>query len=99
MNNHKIKFIALLLVESGLIAVHLALTQPKTGIENNTLSVLTEWHFWLGLIFGYYVIYYMFTLACPKCGYKQIWRSHNCWDWRLPEEKCWNCSHDLNDAE
>ena len=93
MINSKIKFLALLVIESGLIALHLALTAPKTA--TNSWVVFYEWHFWVGLLFGYYVIYYMFTLACLKCGSKQIWRSHNCMDWRLPENKCWNCGDEL----
>ena len=89
---HKIKLILLLSIETVLITLHLALTKPHAG---DTWAVTTEWHFWLGLIFGYYVIYYVYTLACSECGFKQIWRSNNCMDWRMPGAKCWHCRHTL----
>lgn len=97
MSQQKIKFITLLVIEACLITFHLALTEPKIGVNAaDTWSALNEWHFWTGLMFGYYVIYYMYSLACPSCGSKQIWRSPNFLDWRMPDDKCWHCRHDLN---
>ena len=96
MSNQKLKFLTLLVIEAIIITLHLALTEPKVGVDAaNTWSVVYEWHFWAGLIFGYYVIIYAYTLSCAECGYKQIWRSHNCMDWRMPEDKCWHCRHEL----
>ena len=97
LSKHKTKFVTLVVIEIILITLHMALTEPKVGVDvANTWSVVNEWHFWAGLLFGYYIIYYMFTLACPSCGYKQIWRSNNCMDWRLPDDKCWHCRHDID---
>lgn len=98
MSSQKLKFLILLVIEAGFITLHLALTEPKVGIDAaNSWSALNEWHFWIGLMFGYYVMFYAYTLACTECGYKQIWRSPNCMDWRMPEDKCWHCRHNLNE--
>jgi hypothetical protein len=89
MNRNKKKLIILISIQVILTIIHKVLDKPPSDIDNWVAEV--GWHYWVALIFGMYLIIYMFTLSCKKCGAKQLWRSHNILEWRWPKDKCWNC--------
>ena len=89
----KTKFIVLLVVEIILIVIHKILDKPPTSLE--TWVAEAGWHYWAGLIFGIYLVYYIFTYDCKKCGTPQIWLSPNILKWKWPKDNCWKCDAKL----
>jgi uncharacterized membrane protein len=65
------------------------LQEPVSSIENWLSEI--GWHYYVALLYGVFFAYYIFTLKCKNCGKKQIWRSNNIFDFRLPNDNCWDC--------
>jgi len=93
MNKHKKKLIVLLSIQVTLTIIHKALSTPPSNINN--WLVEAGWHYWVALAFGFYLLFYIYTLSCKKCGAKQVWRSNNILKWRWPENKCWKCNSEI----
>ena len=92
MNYHKKKLIILLTIQVVLTIIHKILDKPTSA---EVWVYDAGWHYWVGVAFGMYLLFYMFTLTCKDCGAKQIWRSFNILDWRWPEDKCWKCGKEI----
>ena len=84
------KFIALLLIQALLTAVHLVMS-------NQEPAALWSWHWLAAVIFGTGVIAYAFSIRCPVdgCRRAQVFRGWSVFDIRLPGERCYLCGTPL----
>ena len=88
----KNKFVVILIIEVALIVIHNILDKEQISAENWLMEA--GWHYWAGLIFGIYLVYFIFTYDCKKCGAAQIWCSPNILKWKWPSDKCWKCGNE-----
>jgi hypothetical protein len=93
MATHKTCLLSLLAVEVTLIALHVVLREPN---QTNG-SIAFEWHFWISLIFGAFIIFYAFSIRCPiqSCRKQQVFRGLSFFDIHLPSERCHICGASL----
>jgi len=62
-----------------------------SNFEGDDWFHLSNWTYWLGMLFGTYVVVFAFKLHCSKCGVRQVFRSFNLLDFRWPQDKCHKC--------
>lgn len=93
MFKHKKKLIILLAIQAILTVIHKVLQTPAKDINNWYLEA--GWHYWVGMAFGFYVMWYAISLTCKKCGAPQVWGWSNIYKFRWPAEKCWKCKENI----
>ena len=79
-------------IEVVLVIVHRVLTDSS----NQGPAALIEWHFVVALIFGLFLLLYVFSLKCPNCKSRLVVRGWKFSDLRFPGEMCHKCGHPLN---
>ena len=93
MNKHKRNLIILLLIQTIITIIHIALDRPSKDMENWIHEA--GWHYWLGLTFGSGIIIYAFSLRCKSCGAGQVIRNMSIFSLRWPQDECWKCGNEI----
>jgi magnesium-transporting ATPase (P-type) len=96
MNKYKRNLIILLCIQIILTLNHVVLRESFILNESNfNLS----WHFWIGLLFGIFVILYAISLRCPNpaCHRMQVFRGISVFDIKWPNDKCYSCGTHLSE--
>ncbi|MCP5002947.1 MAG: hypothetical protein GY941_03210 [Planctomycetes bacterium] len=88
MNKYKKRLIILLIVQAAITAFHKF--YESTYLHENPFHY-SNWTYYLGMVFGIFVVGYAFFLSCPDCGVKQVFRGWSIFDLRWPEDKCYKC--------
>jgi len=97
MNNYKSKLIVLLIIQALITVIHVVLS--KSG--NTEPSVInSNWHFWLGLVFGAFVLAYALSIRCQNisCQRLQVFRGLSIFDLRWPNKNCYYCGTSLSSS-
>jgi hypothetical protein len=50
-----------------------------------------EWVLYPCLILGIFTYVYAYSIQCPLCGRRQVFRGISAFDIRLPDENCYFC--------
>lgn len=88
MNKNKKKLITLLIIQVLITLLH---RSNISNFEGDDWFHLSNWTYWLGMLFGTYVVVFAFKLHCSQCRVRQVFRSFNLLDFRWPQDKCHKC--------
>jgi len=94
MSKQKKKLLFLIAIQIVITIVH-NLLDTQSGFDPNWYKD-AGWHYWLGMGFGIYLVFYILTRSCKKCKKPQIIVGPAISQWRWPEDSCWHCGEKIN---
>lgn len=92
MSYYKKRLVTLLFIQIFLVIVH-KIYEPKTW----ELATFSEWPitYPLGLTCVVFLLFYAFSIQCPNCKKKQVFRGWSVFDLKWPQEICYSCCTQL----
>ena len=92
MNKYKKRLLGLLAIQA-LITIFHKYYEASRGLE--TSFSISNWTYWLALVFGFFVVGYVVNLSCLNCSARQVLRGWSIRDLHWPEDNCYKCGNKI----